>query len=305
MFVLVRCSFSIGLVLWISFFFEVIGELVIGTGLTSHLMTEPWYQGEGLLLVKLLPALCLLLGSAADRSQRAGQSKEEGGSSVSKGLIGALVHPSETRGCWWRGALAAFLLWPGVSAFSFGFIISKKQHLALFFCSSVSQLSWIVAACLSSTGCCLFYVFFPYFVAAIWNQILENLLNGYFVFCVCAAQTPQTGAVAHGGTDRDVPLSHGWPLQCFWMRHRMGISLHAMTWISPWSLHQNAVFPKGFLQNPVRMSGWSNAECQLCFQTWKRPGAWCQLENCFHWAWKNQPRLVSFFFSLREKEDFL
>lgn len=59
MFVLVLCSFSFSLVLWTSFFFEVIGELVSGDGSDpSRLMTEPWYQGEGLLLVKLLPALC-------------------------------------------------------------------------------------------------------------------------------------------------------------------------------------------------------------------------------------------------------
>lgn len=88
MFVLVLCSFSFSLVLWTSFFFEVIGELVSGDGSDpSQLMTEPWYQGEGLLLVKLLPALCLLLASTADRSQRAGQGRGEGGSSTSNGLM--------------------------------------------------------------------------------------------------------------------------------------------------------------------------------------------------------------------------
>lgn len=90
----------------------------------------------------------------------------------------------------------------------------------------------LVAACFSSTHCCLFYLFFPYFIAAIWNQISKNL-NGDFVFRVRAVQTPQIGAVSHGGTDRDVPLSHGWPLQCFWMGRGVGISLQVMTWISP------------------------------------------------------------------------
>lgn len=43
----------------------------------------------------------------------------------------------------------------------------------------------LVAACFSSTHCCLFYLFFPYFIAAIWNQISKNLNGDFCVLCLC------------------------------------------------------------------------------------------------------------------------